>query len=431
MIKAIKDDKNQTITVTIPVTKEEYSKNRSKAEQKVIKKIKIPGFRNGSKLPKNVLDKYLSQAQVEHETINLIAETKFIDALKSAVEVTKYFFDKPVSIDYKKTEDENHGELIIIFDRTVDFDSIKLDNLKIKFEQRKVTDAIVEEELKKLLQKYSTYEEVNAKSEINDTVNIDFKGYVGDEPFEGGEAEGFDLVLGSKQFIEGFEDQLVGKQAGWKGEVKVTFPKEYFAKTLAGKDAIFEVTINKVLKIKEIELTKENLMLIGGTEEDTVETAKAKFKERLVVTYKNEDKQNFFENLVREGVSKIELNFSNTLLEFKIKEVESTINKQLKQQNIKKVEYLQLLGINDDEYNERLREEAKEGLKADVIKDAIITSLGLEPVSKEEIEEKYNSITKETNLPIDQLKHFLPEQRVKEIVEIDKRLDATIQKYSK
>ncbi|MBW0596283.1 trigger factor [Mycoplasma anatis] len=431
MIKAIKDDKNQTITVTVPVSKEEYSKNRSKAEQKVIGKIKIPGFRNGSKLPKNVLDKYLSQAQVEHETINLIAEAKFVEALKSAMEVTKYFFDKPTSIDYKKVDGDNHGELIIVFDRTVDFDSIKLDNIKINFVQREVTDTIVEDELKKLLQKYSSYEEAEEASKLNDTVNIDFKGFVDDEPFEGGEAEGFDLVLGSKQFIEGFEDQLVGKKAGWEGEVNVTFPKEYFAKSLAGKKAVFEVKINKVLKLKEVELTNDNIMLIGGTQGDTIEQAKAKFREKLTITYKNEDKQNFFETLIKEAASKNDLVFSNSMIELKMKDVEGTINKQLKQQDIKKNEYLQLLGINEEEYKERLREEAKQELKIEVIKEAIVISLNLQEVTSEEVEQKYNSISEEVQLPIDKVKQFLPEARVKEIIHVDKMFDSTIQKYSK
>ena len=243
--------------------------------QSLTKTARIDGFRKG-KVPAKVIQQRYGQ-QIRLEVLSEIMRDTYVEAL----EAEKLRPAGQPSIEQQEGDDSNKGlSYTAIFEVFPEVTLNPVEKLEIALPICEVTDADVDKMIENLRSQQSSFKEVDRKALTDDQVNIDFEGFLGDEKFEGGEAEGFDLVLGSNQFIAGFEEGLTGLKAGEKTSLDLEFPTPYQNKELEGKSVRFEVTINKVSEPELPELNDEFFKRFG-TEEGGLEAFRKNIRENL------------------------------------------------------------------------------------------------------------------------------------------------------
>ena len=266
------------VVIAFSATKEEFAKGLDQAFKRAVKRVNAPGFRKG-KLPRAVFNKMYGEEALFQDAVDFVlpaAYTKAIDEL----EVSPLAMP---DIDVKEISKENGVTFEAVVTVKPDVELGEYKNLGIEKEAVEVTDADVEERLESVLSREAEWQVKETEAKKGDIVVIDFKGFIGDEAFEGGEAKGYELELGSGSFIPGFEEQLEGKVAPVDTEVNVTFPENYQVADLAGKDARFEVTVHDVKEKVLPELTDEFVKEFSKEAASTVAEYKEKLKQELTL----------------------------------------------------------------------------------------------------------------------------------------------------
>ena len=265
-----------TVKITIKFDGEEWKKAQSDAYMKTRHKYAVNGFRKG-KAPKNVIENAYGKSVFYEDALNLLISENY--GKIEDKESKKYVFVGEPQFALDKFEED----LVSIIATVPVKPEVKISaytGMKVQKFAYTVSDADVQAEIDRMLDRNATKVDVTDRAAANgDTVNIDFVGTVDGVKFDGGEAEGYDLVLGSGSFIPGFEDQVVGMNIGEKKDVNVTFPETYQAVELAGKAAVFAVTVNKIQGKVLPELTDE--FIKGATGDETVAAYKEKTAARL------------------------------------------------------------------------------------------------------------------------------------------------------
>ncbi|MDR0423142.1 MAG: trigger factor [Rickettsiales bacterium] len=257
------------------------------------KTIKMDGFRKG-KVPESIIKQKYSavvlsesaEALINKEVKNLVAENKFELA-------------KQAKIDIKTLAIDSDLEFEVSLELLPEIPEIRFDKIKLKQDNIVVTKKDVEEEKVHILRNKAEWEEVKEEAKDGDKVMIDFNGKIDDVEFEGGKSQNYGLILGSKSFIDTFEEQLIGKKSGDEVAVKVTFPKDYGKQELADKKAVFDVKVNSVLRAKVPELTDEFIKENFNIEnlEKFEETIEKELKNAYTKTTKNKLKKDIFDYL--------------------------------------------------------------------------------------------------------------------------------------
>ncbi|WP_406615437.1 trigger factor [Mycoplasmopsis hyopharyngis] len=427
----VKFDKTKAeILVSTEVESKEYQKLIEKFTEKEMTKIIVPGFRPG-KAPREKLIKYLNFEKVNEQANREIFNKYSNPAFEEAKKENEYV--QPIIIDASlNKKDEGSDKLLLTFTFPVFTyaENVKLGKTEIKMPEVKVSSKEVEARLDTKLKEYALLVPLKEKelTQLQDIVNIDFKGFVNDEAFEGGEAEGYDLELGSNSFIPGFEDQLVGKKVGWKGDIKVKFPKNYFSNHLKDKEAVFEITINSA-KRRELSVNEEVIgsILKGAT---TVEQLKEYFKIELekekLIDSLNTTVNQYIEEVIAKNKFVIHAEQIKNIIEFNEKELE----KKLKEQGVKKSEYLELLGKTEKELQEELIQTSEKTFSTELVTYALREKHKIE-ISDEKIEAKYVEISKEWNIEIEQLKTFLPKERISNDLYYEAFTEAIVKGFDK
>ena len=235
-----------TVKLSISFTEEEWQDAISKAYLKTRGKYAVPGFRKG-KAPKPVLENYYGKGLFYEEALNQLYSQSYPTILENEKKNFTAVGEPDLSV-----EDMTEGKGVTLGAIVPVKPEVKIDaytGLKIKKYEYNVTDADVDAEVKKLLERNANEIEVKDRASKNgDKVNIDFSGSVDGEKFAGGTADDYDLVLGSGSFIPGFEEQVVGMKIGEKKDITVKFPDDYQADNLKGKNAVFAIKLNKIFE---------------------------------------------------------------------------------------------------------------------------------------------------------------------------------------
>ena len=272
-----------TVKLTISFTEEEWKDAIAKAYKKTRAKYAVPGFRKG-KAPQPVLENYYGKGLFFEEALNILYGEHYFEILEKEKDNFTAVGEPSVSVD--EIEEGKGVTLGAVVPVKPDVEIEAYTGLKIKKYEYNVTDADVEKEVKKLLERNAKAVEVTDRAcENGDTVNIDFSGSVEGVKFAGGTAEGYDLVLGSGSFIPGFEAQVEGMKVGENRDINVKFPEDYQSDELRGKDAKFEIKLNKITGKELPELTDEYVKTHGGAE--TVEDYKKSARARLEKSAEN------------------------------------------------------------------------------------------------------------------------------------------------
>ena len=350
------------VVIAFSATKEEFAKGLDQAFKRAVKRVNAPGFRKG-KLPRAVFNKMYGEEALFQDAVDFVlpaAYTKAIDEL----EVSPLAMP---DIDVKEISKEEgvKFEAVVTVKPNVELGEYK--NLGLEKESVEVTDADVEERLDSLLSRQAEWQIKEGESKKGDIVVIDFKGFIGDEAFEGGEAKGYELELGSGSFIPGFEEQLEGKVAPVDTEVNVTFPENYQVADLAGKAAKFEVTIHDVKEKVLPELTDEFVKEFSKEAASTVAEYKEKLKEEIKLEKENLAEKSYSDKVISTAVENAKVSVPEKLVEQEVNSMFEQFTGNLSRQGLSFDLYEQFTGKGEADLKAEMKSDAENKIKTSFV----------------------------------------------------------------
>lgn len=350
------------VVIAFSATKEEFAKGLDQAFKRAVKRVNAPGFRKG-KLPRAVFNKMYGEEALFQDAVDFVlpaAYTKAIDEL----EVSPLAMP---DIDVKEISKEEgvKFEAVIAVKPNVELGEYK--NLGLEKDSVEVTDADVEERLDSLLSRQAEWQIKEGESKKGDIVVIDFKGFIGDEAFEGGEAKGYELELGSGSFIPGFEEQLEGKVAPVDTEVNVTFPENYQVADLAGKAARFEVTVHDVKEKVLPELTDEFVKEFTKEAASTVAEYKEKLKEEIKLEKENLAEKSYSDKVISTAVENAKVSVPEKLVEQEVNSMFEQFTGNLSRQGLSFDLYEQFTGKGEADLKAEMKSDAENKIKTSFV----------------------------------------------------------------
>jgi trigger factor len=374
---------NNVVKMEITVESEKFNEAVKKAFAKNAKKFNIPGFRKG-KAPMNIIKKYYGEGVFYEDAINFCCDETYPTALKEND-------IKPV--DYPKIDIVQIGEnkdFIYSADVTVvpEVELGEYKGVEVKKNTYEVTDEEVEQELKSRQEKNARIEtKEDGTVEKGNIAVIDFKGYVDDKAFQGGEGKDYELEIGSGTFIDNFEDQLIGLKVGDQKDVEVTFPEEYGSEELNGKKALFKVAI-KAIKIKELpELDDEFAKEIS--EFDTLDEVKADIKKKKQEENELRAKREYEDAVIDAVSSNAKIDIPDIMVDKEIDAMLKDLEMRLKYQGLDLKSYYKYTNNTEEKVREYMRETAQKKVRTDLV----ISKIGEVENIKAEDEELLNRAT--------------------------------------
>ncbi|KHE76997.1 trigger factor [Lactococcus lactis] len=405
-------------TLSFSIDQETIKTGLDKAFNKVKANISVPGFRKG-KISRQMFNKMYGEEALFEEALNAVLPTAYDAAVKEAG-------IEPVAqpkIDVAKMEKGSDWELTaeVVVKPTVSLGDYK--DLTVEVEATKeVSDEEVETRLTNSQNNLAELVVKETAAENGDTVVIDFVGSVDDVEFEGGKGSNHSLELGSGQFIPGFEEQLVGTKAGETVEVKVTFPENYQAEDLAGKEALFVTTVNEV-KAKELPELDDELAKDIDEEVETLDELKAKFRKEL-----EESKAEAYNDAVETAA--IEAAVANAEIkeipeEMIHEEVHRAMNEFLggmQQQGISPEMYFQITGTSEDDLHKQYEADADKRVRTNLVIEAIAAAENF-TTSDEEVKAEIEDLAGQYNMPVEQVEKLLPVDMLKHDIAMKKAVE--------
>ena len=379
-ITATKTD-TANVLVTAKIENSDIEKNLDKIAKQLAKTTSIDGFRKGKVPPATIKkmygDKLMQDAESE-AVQSIVAEGKKELNIKEEDIIGDPTFKK-----YEKVEDGIDVEIVISLRPTIEAEGYE--KLAPSYDEPTVEESEIEEKLNILLENNSPYKKLKEERALanGDQAKFDFVGKVDGEEFEGGKAEGFELVIGSGQFIPGFEEQMVGMNKDETKDLIVTFPEDYQAKDLAGKEAVFTVTLHEIKTRGEVTLDEDMVKrLLPGQDDATAETVKEKIKEqvkseKISKLYNEELKPKLMEALVAEYNFDLPQNIVD-------QEIDAQVNQKASEMSEEELESFKGNDEKIDELRESVREVATDSVKATFLIDALARKAKIE-VSDQEI----------------------------------------------
>ncbi len=415
-LKNTEKQEHSVVALTIEITKAEFEAAKDKAFKKTGKNITVPGFRKG-KAPRKMIEKLYGEGVFFEEAFNII----YPDAMEMAVEKSGI---KPVGrADVDLGDPAEEGGLTIIAKVPVE-PEVELGEYKgieVEKETVKVLQADVKAELNRMAQRNARTETVERKAKKNDTVDIDFEGFVDGVPFEGGKAEHHELTLGSGAFIPGFEDQLIGCKAGAEKDVVVTFPEEYHAKELAGKEATFKCKVHKVEETILPEIDDEFAKDVSDTCE-TLDDLKKEITERLKAE-RQEAADNAFEEKVLDAViDGMKADIPAAMIDAQVDTIVQDFGYRLQMQGMGLEQYLKMTGTEMGAFRAMFKDQAERQVKTRLALQKVVELEGI-TVSDKELEEEYAKMAEQYKMEVEKVKAIVSKEALEGDLKISNALE--------
>ena len=354
---------------------------------KSAKYFNIPGFRKG-KAPINIVEKYYGKEIFYEDAFNEIVP----EELEKAVEENHLeIVSRP---DIEVTQIGKGQDLIFtaVMQTKPELELGKYKGIEIQKIEYNVTDKDIEHELSHMQEHNARMISVEDRPvEKGDIATIDFEGFVDGKAFEGGKAEGHELEIGSNTFIPGFEDQVIGMKIDEEKDIQVTFPKEYFSKDLAGKDAIFKVKVHEIKKKELPQLDDEFAKDVS--EFDTLKELKESIKEKMQKQNDEKAKYEMQEEAIKVVCEDAKVDIPSGMIETEVENMLKDIEQRLSYQGLKLEQYLQMVGKTKTEVEKEYEPQAIEAIKSRLALEAVIKAEKIE-ASIDELEEKLKEMAK-------------------------------------
>ncbi len=413
-LKENKKTEKNTVELVVEVKGDEFKKAVDNAFKKNLSKMAVPGFRKG-KAPRKMVEKLYGEGVFYDDAVNALYPAAYDAAVKEAgIEP----IDNPeleiLSIDAEGFE----FKATVTVKPEVEVKDYK--GIKVTKNVYNVTETMVKAELETLRNQNKRIVDVEREAKKDDTVNIDYCGSVDGVEFDGGKAEGYDLVLGSDTFIPGFEDQLIGKKAGEECDVNVTFPEEYHAENLKGKAAVFKVKVNAVKETLLPEVDDEFAKDVS--EFDTLAELKSDIKKKLKEQKAQQSEAELEGAIIEELLANTEVEIPQVMIDNKVNMMMSEFESRLAGSGLDLKTYVQYMGMDLDSFKKNYEPEATKQVKTRLALEKIVALEGV-VVADEDIEKEYQTIADAYKMPLEQVKMYIPATELSMDVAVGKAVE--------
>ena len=416
---------NETIAVnqkkvTFSVDKATFETAINKVYKKAVKNITIPGFRKG-KAPRALVEKMYGKEVFYEDAINEVIPAAYTEAMEGNE-------DKVVSRPEFDVETIDDNGVVLTATYFVKPEVEIADYLGIPAERPvvKVTEEEVAEELKKVQTRNSRMIEVTDRAaQMDDITNIDFEGFVDGAAFDGGKAEGHELKLGSGAFIPGFEEQIVGKNIGEEFDVVVTFPTEYHAENLAGKEATFKCKLNSI-KFNELPVLDDEFAK-DVSEFDTLDEYKADIQAKLTEQHTKQADAQVDEALIKALIEKLNAEIPEAMFENEVENFVRDYDNRLRMNGLDLQTYFKYTGLDLDKLREQMRPDAERQVKTRLALEKIAALENI-AVSEEETEAEYGRLAEMYNMEADKVREVVAAEAIAEDLKVKKAIELVREK---
>ena len=406
---------------TLKITAEAAVVNNGfkQAVAKIAQNVNIPGFRKG-KAPKAMIEKMYGEGFFYEDALDIL----YPDVVGAAIEEAKLeIVAAPYDVEITKL-DKDGAALTLKVTVKPDVELGEYKGLKAEKESAEATDEEVDAEIKNLLERNSRLVTVEDRAVVSgDITDINFEGFVDGVAFDGGKGENFDLEIGSGQFIPGFEDQIIGKNAGDEFDVNVTFPTEY-APELAGKDATFKVKVNEIKSKEYPELDDEFAKDVS--EFDTLDELKADIKAKIGESKAQRAKDAFESALLKQVCEGATVEIPQVMIDNKADEMKQQTEQQMAQQGLALDIYLQYMGLSMDKYMEDLKAQAEIQVKTRLALEKIVEVENIEATDAD-VDAEFAKYAEMYKMDVDTLKKFINPEELKKDLAIGKAVDFIVE----
>lgn len=391
---------NNKVKLTIHVGQDSFEEGMQKSYLKNRKSISIPGFRKG-KVPRKVMEQYFGESILYEDAINEVFPPAYDQAVKeTGIEPV----DRP---ELDIVQIGSGQDFIFTAEVTVkpEVELGQYKGLEVDRVEYIVTDEEVEERIKQTLEQNARWVSVEDRPvKTGDRVILDYSGSIDGELFEGGTAEKQNLEIGSGHFIPGFEEQMVGMELGEEKDLKVTFPEEYHAEKLKGKEATFHV---KLHEIKEKELPDlDDEFAKDVSEFDTLDEYRADIKQKLEKNAEERSNTELKNNLIDLAVNNAKVDIPDVMVDFELDNMLRDIDNQLRYNGLNIESYLKIANTSIDDFRAQYKDDAYNRVKTQLVIEAIGKAENIE-VSEEDYEKQYELLAKQYNQEVETIKKSL------------------------
>ena len=415
-LKATNNVETNKYELEIEISAEDFEAAIEKAYLKARKNIAMPGFRKG-KAPRKLIEKEYGEQVFFEDAVNLL----YAPVVNGAVEESGLELVTRPEVEETEISKENGVKLKATCITKPEVEVKDYKGIEVEKVVNPVTDEDINKQLDALREKNVTVETVDDRAAENgDDVVIDFEGFKDDVAFEGGKAEDFTLSLGSGQFIPGFEDQIVGHNAGEDFDINVTFPDEYQVKELAGAPAVFKIKLKSISKKVMPELDDD--MVKDSTEFDTVDEYKADVKKKLEEANEKHADSEVEAKIFDKVIENMTAEIPQVMFDNRVNEMISELEQRLAPQGISLDLYMQYTGQTIDTVKKAYAEQAEKQVKLRLALEKIAKLENIE-VTEDELKAEFDKLAEAYKLDVDQIKQFIHDDDLKKDIAVGKAVD--------
>lgn len=402
-VKSVEKE-NGKAKVVVEIDKPEFEQALNKAYAKCRKDIMLPGFRKG-KAPRKMVESMYGATVFYEDAVNEIFPEIYTTAI---VDQQLKAVGSP-SVSNMDTPDEGGVVLTIETELYPEVTLGQYKGIEVPKREVKVEESEVDAEVNRMAERNARIETVDRAAQMGDTVVIDFEGFEGGKPFQGGKAEDYSLTLGSGSFIPGFEEALVGAVAGEERDVNVTFPENY-AKELAGKPAVFKCKVHEVKESIKPELDDEFAKDVS--EFDTLDALKNDIRERFTKSREEQNERAFESSAVQLAAANMTCNVPACMIDEQVDHQIEQFAYQLQSQGMKMEDYTKMIGGDLSSLRQSMRPMAEQTVRSDILLSEIARAENLE-VTDEEVEEELKKLAEQYQMELDKVKAAVDTAAVK------------------
>ncbi|NQZ66118.1 MAG: trigger factor [Mycoplasmatales bacterium] len=421
MSKSELNKKTSEFLVTLTADEKVWKDAQEQSLKELTSKLELKGFRKG-KVPANIAKKHISEMQKMENAITRVLDELVKEAAKEIKE-DLMILDSPT---YKINKLSNTElEVTFIYPIYPEFEMPDYKKLEVKYEESKFDQKNVDQEMKKIVESKSTLEPKEGKIEKGDSAIFDFEGSVDGKLFDGGTSENFTLEIGSGQFIPGFEDQMIGLKKGDEKDIKVTFPKEYHADDLKGKEAVFKIKVNEVKAKKDPEVNQEFVESLGVPGIKSEKELREYIEKILLEQNRQASRAKFQREAFGKLLEKTEIVLPAALITKEMKNQESIFIDQLKQQGLTLEKYIEMTGMQMEVLKSQFKSQAESKLKESLIFAEIAKEEKI-VLKEEDYEKEYSKLAKVYGQSEETIKGAVTKEQMQIPMTNDRVIDALI-----
>ena len=415
-LKATNKTETNKYELEVEISAEDFNKALSEVAKTEGKKMSVPGFRKGH-APRSVIEKMYG----ENVFFEAAVDKLYRPAMQDAIEASGLEVIAVSNADVTSVSRENGIELklTVVVKPVITIEGYK--GIEATKKNVEVTDEDVSAELVKVQDRNSRMVDVDNRGALTgDTAVIDFEGFCDGKAFEGGKAEGFELSLGSGQFIPGFEDQIVGHEVGDEFEISVKFPEDYQAEELKGKDATFKIKLHEI-KRKELPVLDDEFAK-DVSEFDTLDAYKDSIREKLQSDREKAAESDVENQIVEALIEKVQGEIPDEMYENEVEESINSFAYRLQSQGLNLETYLKYTGMDTEALKAQFKPQSEKQVKVRLALEKIAELENLEP-TEEEVEAEFEKLAKTYEMEVDKIKNIVAEAQVKADLKNQKAVD--------